>query len=55
MRKSTELIHTGGRVTAGITPSLTTPIYETSTFIFESAAELQAYQEGRSAGYLYSR
>ena len=55
MRKSTELIHSGGRVTAGITPSLTTPIYETSTFIFESAAELQAYQEGRSAGYLYSR
>ena len=55
MRKSTELIHTGERVTAGITPSLTTPIYETSTFIFESAAELQAYQEGRSAGYLYSR
>jgi cystathionine beta-lyase/cystathionine gamma-synthase len=55
MRKSTELIHTGGRVTAGITPSLTTPIYETSTFIFESAAELQAYQEGRSTGYLYSR
>ena len=55
MRKSTELIHTGERVTAGITPSLTTPIYETSTFIFESAAELQAYQEGRSSGYLYSR
>jgi cystathionine beta-lyase/cystathionine gamma-synthase len=55
MRKSTELIHTGERVTAGPTPSLTTPIYETSTFIFESAAELQAYQEGRSSGYLYSR
>jgi len=55
MRKSTELIHTGERVTAGITPSLTTPIYETSTFIFESAAEVQAYQEGRSSGYLYSR
>jgi cystathionine beta-lyase/cystathionine gamma-synthase len=55
VRKSTELIHTGERVTAGATPSLTTPIYETSTFIFESAAEVQAYQEGRSAGYLYSR
>jgi cystathionine beta-lyase/cystathionine gamma-synthase len=55
MRKSTELIHTGERTTAGITPSLTTPIYETSTFIFESAAELQAYAEGKSEGYLYSR
>jgi cystathionine beta-lyase/cystathionine gamma-synthase len=55
MRKSTELIHAGERTTAGITPSLTTPIYETSTFIFESAAELQAYAEGTSKGYLYSR
>jgi cystathionine beta-lyase/cystathionine gamma-synthase len=55
MRKSTELIHAGERVTAGTTPSLTTPIYETSTFIFESAAAVQAYQEGRSEGYLYSR
>ncbi|MCC7031778.1 MAG: aminotransferase class I/II-fold pyridoxal phosphate-dependent enzyme [Acidobacteria bacterium] len=55
MRKSTELIHAGGHVTSGRTPALTTPIYETSTFIFESAAEVQAYQEGRSSGYLYSR
>jgi len=55
MRKSTELIHAGERTTAGNTPSLTTPIYETSTFIFESAAELQAYAEGTSKGYLYSR
>jgi cystathionine beta-lyase/cystathionine gamma-synthase len=55
MRKSTQLIHSGAAVTAGITPSLTTPIYETSTFVFDSAAELQAYQEGRSTGYLYSR
>ena len=55
MRKSTELIHVGERVTAGITPPLTTPIYETSTFVFESAAEVQAYQAGRSSGYLYSR
>ncbi|HQZ40399.1 MAG TPA: aminotransferase class I/II-fold pyridoxal phosphate-dependent enzyme [Vicinamibacterales bacterium] len=55
MRKSTELIHTGERTTAGATPSLTTPIYASSTFIFESAAEVQAYQDGRSSGYLYSR
>jgi O-acetylhomoserine/O-acetylserine sulfhydrylase-like pyridoxal-dependent enzyme len=55
MRKSTELIHAGERVTSGVTPSLTTPIYETSTFVFESAAEVQAYQAGRSSGYLYSR
>jgi cystathionine beta-lyase/cystathionine gamma-synthase len=55
MRKSTELIHAGEGVTAAGTPPLTTPIYETSTFVFDSAAQVQAYQEGREAGYLYSR
>lgn len=35
--------------------SLTTPIYETSTFVFENAAEVQAYAEGKSDKFLYSR
>src|SRR5204862_4440946 len=34
---------------------LTTQIYEPSTFVFENAAEVKAYNEGRSAKYLYSR
>lgn len=34
---------------------LTTPVYETTTFVFESAAEVEAYAEGRSSRYLYSR
>lgn len=34
---------------------LTTPIYETTTFLFENAAGVAAFNEGRSAGYLYSR
>ena len=34
---------------------LTTPIYETTTFVFDNAAEVLAYNEGRSAKYLYSR
>ena len=34
---------------------LTTPIYETATFVFDSAKELLAYNEGRSSKYLYSR
>lgn len=34
---------------------LVTPIYETTTFVFESAADVVAYNEGRSAKYLYSR
>lgn len=55
MHKSTELIHAGEGVTAAGTPSLTTPVYATSTFVFDSAAQVQAYQEGRETGYLYSR
>jgi cystathionine beta-lyase/cystathionine gamma-synthase len=51
---ATRLIHVGERAPAA--PSLTTPIYETSTFVFESAADVLAYAEGRSpGGYLYSR
>ncbi len=34
---------------------LTTPIYETTTFVFENAAEVLAYNEGKSSKYLYSR
>lgn len=35
--------------------SLTTPIYETTTFVFDRAAEVVAYNQGRSSRYLYSR
>src|SRR5260370_24783520 len=34
---------------------LTTPIYETTTFIFKSAAEVKAFNEGKSHKFLYSR
>jgi len=34
---------------------LTTPIYETTTFLFENAAEVRDYNEGKTAKYLYSR
>src|SRR5205085_8320727 len=34
---------------------LTTPIYETTTFVFENAQEVLDYNEGRSRKYLYSR
>jgi cystathionine beta-lyase/cystathionine gamma-synthase len=50
---ATTAIHTGERLPAA--DSLTTPIYETSTFIFSSAAEVQAYADGTRPGYLYSR
>ena len=34
---------------------LTTPIYETATFLFANTAEVVAFNEGRSDGFLYSR
>jgi cystathionine beta-lyase/cystathionine gamma-synthase len=51
---ATELIH-AGETDRGIAVPLTTPIYETTTFVFDSAEEVLAYNEGRSQKYLYSR
>src|SRR5215210_9473818 len=50
---STTLIHRG----EGAAPAapLTTPIYETSTFVFENADAVRRYNEGGSGHYLYSR
>ena len=55
MKPATRLIHTGERIDTGATPSLTVPIYETSTFVFDSVADVIKYQEGKLNGYLYSR
>jgi cystathionine beta-lyase/cystathionine gamma-synthase len=54
MRLATELVHRVAGGSDDATP-LTTPIYETTTFVFENAAEVQAYNEGRSPKFLYSR
>ena len=48
------LIH-AGEGDVGVPVPLTTPIFETTTFVFESAEEVVAYNEGRSQKYLYSR
>ena len=53
--KHTELIHRGERVAPGASVPLTTPIYETSTYAFESAADVERYQDGTLPAYLYSR
>lgn len=51
--KATELIHpVEAREDAA---PLTTPIYETTTFVFESAEEVRQYNEGKSTKFLYSR
>ncbi|MBV9866579.1 MAG: aminotransferase class I/II-fold pyridoxal phosphate-dependent enzyme [Abitibacteriaceae bacterium] len=50
----TELIHRGEGAAPQASP-LTTPIYETTTFLFESAAEVRQFAEGKSDKFLYSR
>jgi cystathionine beta-lyase/cystathionine gamma-synthase len=54
MGVATRLIQSGHHTVGNAVP-LTTPIYESSTFVFESAAEVAAYNQGRSDKYLYSR
>jgi cystathionine beta-lyase/cystathionine gamma-synthase len=50
---STILIHRGeGAVPAA---PLTTPIYETTTYVFDNADQIRRYNEGNSGRYLYSR
>jgi cystathionine beta-lyase/cystathionine gamma-synthase len=44
-----------GQTVPGTAVPLTTPIFETTTYLFEDAAEVIAYNEGRSDKYLYSR
>lgn len=55
MRKHTEIIHRGERAAHSGSAALTTPIYETSTFVFESARDVERYQEGTLSAFLYSR
>ena len=51
---ATKLIQGGRPQTDPIAP-LTVPIYGSTTFVFESAAEVQRHAEGHSERYLYSR
>src|SRR5690606_16547167 len=52
----TRVLHVAEGAAPGARP-LTTPIYETSTFVFDSTADLQAHLDGGpDAGtYMYSR
>jgi cystathionine beta-lyase/cystathionine gamma-synthase len=51
---STTLIHSGEGKFSHV-ESLTTPIFETTTFVFESADAVRTYNEGGSGHFLYSR
>src|SRR5262249_36833172 len=50
----TDVQHLGEGAREGATP-LNTPIYATTTFLFDSAAELERYQQGKSDKFIYSR
>ena len=50
----TDAIHCGEGARPDAMP-LTTPVYSTTTFVFANAAELEAYQRGRTGRYIYSR
>lgn len=51
---STKQIH-GGSKTDPVTGALATPIYQTSTFVFDSAEQGGARFAGEEEGYIYSR
>jgi cystathionine beta-lyase/cystathionine gamma-synthase len=53
MKPATESIF--GEPDSANVDALTTPVYETTTFLFENAAEVRAYNEGKSTKFLYSR
>jgi cystathionine beta-lyase/cystathionine gamma-synthase len=55
MALQTDLIHKGERPAASGSTALTTPIYETATFVFNSARDVERYQDGSLPAYLYSR
>jgi cystathionine beta-lyase/cystathionine gamma-synthase len=54
MKLSTKLVQRADSAFRQAAP-LTTPIYETTTYIFENAEEVVAYNQGKSGKYLYTR
>src|SRR5262245_9708016 len=54
MRNETTIVQGSQGLNRDADP-LTTPIFETTTFVFENAEEVKAYNEGRSKKFLYSR
>src|SRR5687767_5830510 len=54
MKLSTRLVQRARNPLAQV-DALTLPIYETTTFVFDSAEQVREYNEGRGGKYLYSR
>ena len=53
MKTSTEVVQRAHRMINA--EPLTTPIFETTTFVFDSAQQVRDYNEGKSEKYLYTR
>lgn len=53
-RHETDVLHRGEGAREGARP-LTTPIYQSTTFVFANAAEVEQHQQGDTSRYLYSR
>ena len=54
MKRATEAIHRSFVPPRDVEP-LTTPIYETTTYVFDSAEQVRQYNQGGNRKYLYSR
>jgi cystathionine beta-lyase/cystathionine gamma-synthase len=54
MKRSTRMVQRPSIPMKDLEP-LTTPVFETTTYVFESAAQVREYNEGGTARYLYSR
>jgi cystathionine beta-lyase/cystathionine gamma-synthase len=54
MKPATSIIRRHADTTLDV-GSLTTPIYETTTFVFDSAEQVREYNIGKNTKYLYSR
>src|SRR5919204_6118220 len=53
-RIGTLAVHAGEETTLAV-PSVTTPVYQTTTYRFESAADAVAYVDAPEGRWLYSR
>lgn len=53
MKPATQLVQRS-RIATNVEP-MTTPIYETTTFAFDSAQQVREYNEGKSDKFLYTR
>lgn len=55
MRAATQVVHAGERIKPDGFVPMSTPIYSTSTFLYEHLADIDAISSGERSGFTYSR